>query len=186
MSELETSRLYLRGWKDEDYEPFYRMSMDPRVMEFLPAFQDKKACDSFFNHMRESLSEQGWGFWAMERKEDGVFMGIIGMHKPGPEFGVGEECVEMGWRLAPEFWGNGYVTEAAREILRFGFEELDFPEIVSFTALGNTRSLAVMARLGMERDDRVFDLLVFPEDSPHRPHCISRLSREKWREKFRG
>lgn len=186
MRKLTTNRLHLRGWQDEDYEPFYRMSMDPRVMEYLPAFPDRTACDGFLDHMRTELAEKGWGFWAVERKEDGVFMGMVGMHRPGPEFGVGEDCVEMGWRLAREFWGKGYVTEAAKEILRFGFEELNLPEIVSFTALGNERSLAVMERLGMERDEKVFDLLLFPPDSPHRPHCICRLSREKWRKRGSG
>lgn len=184
MSELETKRIRLRQWKDTDYEPFYLMSMDPLVMEYLPAFPDRTASDAFLDHARKILLEQDWGFWAVERKEDTAFMGTVGMHRPGPDFGIGEECIEIGWRLAPAFWGRGYVTEAAREVLRFGFEDLNLDEIVSFTALGNMRSLAVMERLGMERSEKVFDLLFFPEGHPHRPHCIYRLSLQRWRQRI--
>lgn len=181
MTELKTERLYLRQWKDSDYEPFYQMSMDPVVMEFLPPFVDREAFDAFFDQMKEMIEKQGWGFWAVERIEDGAFVGTVGMHKPGKEFGLDRERVEMGWRIRPEFQGMGYATEAAREVMRFGFEELGLDEIISFTALGNTKSLAVMEHLGMEPTGEVFDALLYPADSPHRPHSISRISKESWK-----
>ncbi len=93
---------------------------------------------------------------------------------------MGRPCVEIGWRLAPQFWGRGHATEAAEAILAYGFRTLGLPEIVSFTALGNARSFAVMERLGMRRLPETFDLLLLPEGHPHRPHCLYSLTREAW------
>ena len=176
---LFTDRIQLRPWKDEDYTPFYAMSSDPRVHEFLPQFPDRKACDSFLDGFREDFSRRGWGFWALEHKESGTFMGTAGMHEPGPEFGVGRPCVEMGWRLAPAFWGKGFATEAAREVIRFAFTVAGLPQLVSFVAVANRRSIAVMERLGMELE-KEFDLLVFPAGDPLRRSYLYRLDRTRW------
>ena len=177
---LVTERLVLRPWEDRDYEPFADMSMDPRVARFLPPFADRAACHAFVDRLRATFETQGWGFWALEHKTDGLFAGTAGMHTPGPEFGVGRSCVEIGWRLAPAFWRQGLATEAARAILRFGFEVLDLPEIVSFAAVDNERSLNVMQRLGMTFEKN-FDLLLLPQGHPGRPHRLYVLHREAWR-----
>ncbi len=176
---LSTDRMLLRPWEDRDYDPFYAMSADPRVYEFLPPFPDKTACNAFVDKLRKDFSRRGWGFWALESKECGAFMGTTGMHEPGPEFGVGRPCVEIGWRFAPAFWGKGYATEAAREVTRFAFTTLQLDELVSFTAVANARSFAVMERLGMERE-KVFDLLLMPPGDPNRPHYLYRITRQQW------
>lgn len=177
---LATARLVLRPWQNADYEPFFLMSIDPRVYEFLPPFPDRAACDAFVDQCRESMIERGWGFWALERKEDRRFIGTAGMHEPGPEFGVGRPCIEIGWRLAPDFWGKGYATEVAREVLHFAFQALELSEVVSFTALQNVRSFTVMERLGLRREPKTFDILLLPESHPHRPHCLYSITREVW------
>lgn len=176
---LNTGRILLRPWKDEDYTPFHVMSSDPRVYEFLPRFADKAASDAFADMMRRDFSRRGWGFWVLEHKESGAFMGIAGMHEPGPEFGVGRPCVEIGWRLDPAFWGGGFATEAAREVMRFAFCELRLDELVSFTAVGNERSYRLMERLGMERE-KEFDLLKFSPGDPNRRSYLYALTRQKW------
>lgn len=176
---LSTKGIYLRPWKESDYVPFFEMSSDPLVYEYLPPFPDRRACDAFVDHLREDFSRRGWGFWALEHKHTGDFIGMAGMHEPGPEFGVGRPCMEIGWRLAPVFWGQGYATEAAHEILRFAFSELALDEVTSFTAVSNKRSLGVMGRLGMELETK-FDLLLLPSGHPHRPHYLYGLTRQQW------
>jgi RimJ/RimL family protein N-acetyltransferase len=85
--------------------------------------------------------------------------------------------VEIGWRLHPDFWGHGYATEAAAASLRFGFDEVGLNEIVAFTTTLNTRSQAVMARIGMRRDVAGdFDHPSVPVDSPLRRHVLYRAS----------
>jgi RimJ/RimL family protein N-acetyltransferase len=90
--------------------------------------------------------------------------------------------VEIGWRLAPEFWGMGYATEAAKAWLAFGFQTLALGEIVSFAVADNRRSTAVMERIGMARDASAdFDHPAIGEDYAHlRRHVVYRLARTDW------
>ena len=85
-------------------------------------------------------------------------------------------AIEVGWRLAPDAWGHGYATEAAREAVRFGFEDAGLDEIVSFTVPGNVRSQRVMERIGMRRDpDADFEHPLIPAGHPLRRHWLFRL-----------
>ena len=89
-------------------------------------------------------------------------------------------CVEIGWRLARASWGHGYATEAACAALAVGFRQLALDEIVSFTALGNRRSRAVMERIGMRNANQDFEHPGVPEGHPLRLHCLYRIRREEW------
>lgn len=175
----QTERLLLRQWCDEDRAPFAALNADPEVMEYFPATLDRAASDAAMDRLSAHITEHGWGFWAVERKEDGEFIGFVGV-KQAPEELPFSPCVEIGWRLAVPFWGRGYASEAANAALRVAFEELQLPEIVSFTALQNTRSQRVMQRLGMREDRQTFEHPLLPEDSPLRHHCLYRLTSEEW------
>ena len=86
--------------------------------------------------------------------------------------------VEIGWRMHPRYWGQGYATEAARLALDYGFTKLRLQEIVSFTAVANVRSRAVMERLGMRRDVAGdFDHPRVAVGNPLRRHVLYRLRR---------
>ena len=88
----------------------------------------------------------------------------------------------MGWRLHPDWWGHGYATEAAAASLRFGFDEGGLEEIVAFTTTLNTRSQAVMVRIGMVRvPDGDFDHPSLPEGSPLRRHVLYRIGASQLR-----
>src|SRR5262249_25255830 len=89
-------------------------------------------------------------------------------------------CVEILWRLRHAHWHQGFATEAARGALRIGFEVLELPEIVAFTVPSNTRSRAVMERLGMKMDAATFEHLAIPDGHKFRTHCVYRLSRDSW------
>lgn len=171
--EFETERL--RQWKAADREPFAAINADPRVMEFFPALFTRAESDAMANRCESLIQERGWGFWAVELKDVGDFIGFVGLHTPSALLPF-SPCVEIGWRLAFEHWGNGLASEAARGTLRVGFQSLGLEEIVSFTAVGNRRSRAVMERLGM-RESGTFDHPQVPEDSPLRLHSLYRLSR---------
>jgi RimJ/RimL family protein N-acetyltransferase len=179
--EVRTGRLILRGWRDADRGPFADLNADPRVAEFLGAPLDQAASDALVNRILARWDSDGHGLWAVERIEDGRFLGFVGLAAPSFEAAF-TPCVEVGWRLAREAWGRGYATEAARPALRFGFVELDLGEIVSFTTIANIRSRAVMERLGMTRDPADdFDHPKLAENDPLRPHVLYRLGREAWR-----
>ena len=178
--EFETDRLRLRQWQVADREPFAELNADPRVMEFFPATLDRPSSDAMADRCESLIAERGWGFWAAEVKASSQFIGFVGLHIPDPQLPF-SPCVEIGWRLAFECWGKGLASEAARGALRAGFERLNLPEIVSFTAVGNLRSRAVMERLGMREAANTFDHPHIPVGSPLRLHCLYRLSREQWK-----
>lgn len=176
--EFDTARLRLRQWRPADREPFAVLNADPKVMEFFPAPLDRSASDAMAERCQAIISERGWGFWAVELKQTNDFIGFVGLHIPSAELPF-SPCVEVGWRLAFQHWGKGLATEAARGAVGVGFERLTLPEIVSFTAVRNVRSRAVMARLGMRKAD-TFEHPAIPVGSALRQHCLYRLSHEDW------
>jgi len=181
---LNTPRLRLRQWQGGDLAPFARMNADPRVMEHFPAPLERAVSDAVATRLRDEIAERGWGFWAVEAKDpagegQGRFIGFTGLRIPAVPLPIGP-CVEIGWRLAHEDWGRGYASEAARAALDYGFEVLGLAEIVSFTALQNVRSQAVMQRIGMVNRGEVFDHPGVAPGHPLRAHCLYRLAREDW------
>lgn len=178
--EPETARLKLRQWRATDRGPFAALNADPRVMECFPAPLARAASDAMADRCQTLIAERGWGFWAVEERAGGRFIGFVGLNVPSADLPF-SPCVEIGWRLARPFWGQGLATEAAAAALHVGFEHLDLAGIVAFTATGNTRSRAVMTRLGMEPSADTFLHPAVPADSPLREHCLYRLSRESWR-----
>jgi RimJ/RimL family protein N-acetyltransferase len=174
--ELSTERLRLRQWRASDTEAFAQMSSDPRVMEYLLGPIDTAASLAMQERIADLITGRGWGFWALELKETQQFIGFTGLHIPIPELPC-SLCVEIGWRLAFEHWGKGYASEAARAALDFGFNVLQLDEIVSFTALPNLRSQAVMQKLGMQRDAQTFMHPKVPEGHFLQEHCLYRLNK---------
>jgi RimJ/RimL family protein N-acetyltransferase len=177
--EVLTPRLCLRQWRESDLEPFAALNADPRVMAFFPSVLGREDSDSMAVNCRDEITERGWGFWAVEHRATQQFIGFVGLQPPLVEMPF-EPAIEVGWCLAHAHWGQGYATEAAAHALRVAFEGLGVDEVVSFTTVGNTRSTAVMQRLGMRRVMERFDHPALPEDSPLRPHSLYRLDRADW------
>ena len=177
--EIQTERLILRRWTDADRAPFAALNTDPEVMRHFPAPWPAQQSHSVIDSWLAQFDSQGWSNWAVEVRRTGEFVGFIGLTVPRRRLPC-SPCVEIGWRLARGHWGRGLASEAAREALRIGFERLGLAEIVSFTALGNLRSRAVMERIGMQDATENFEHPGVPEGHPLRPHCLYRLSRDRW------
>jgi RimJ/RimL family protein N-acetyltransferase len=175
-----TDRLILRRWRDDDLAPFAALNADPEVMEFFPAPLDREESDGLVARIDADLADRGFGLWALELRSNGEFIGFTGLAVPGFDAPF-MPCVEIGWRLTRSAWGTGLASEAARESLRQGFVEQGLAEIVSFTYEGNTRSRAVMERIGMARDRA--DDFEHPRLPGHRlaPHVLYRLTADRWR-----
>lgn len=180
MTELRTSRLVLRQWREADLEPFAALNADSEVMRHSPAPLTRGQSDALAEHARAVIAARGWGLWALELVQRATFIGFVGLAEPRFEAHF-TPTVEVGWRLAREHWGNGYATEGARAALGFGFEELGLDEIVSFTAVANERSRRVMQRLGMTHDAADdFDHPLLADGHPLQPHVLYRLRRTTW------
>lgn len=174
---LRTPRLLLRRWRDDDREPFAALNADPVVMEHFPSTLDRPASDAAVERFEAHLEASGWGLWAVEVVDGAPFVGFVGL-APATFEAPFTPAVEVGWRLARRWWGQGIATEAAQAAVADGFERLGLEEIVSFTARGNLRSRRVMERLGMVRDpDGDFEHPNVPVGSPVRSHVLYRLRR---------
>ncbi len=176
---LKTERLVLRPWKKSDLEPFAKLNADPRVMECFPSLLTRQESDALVQRIGKQFKEQGWGLWAVSAP-NADFIGFIGLAQVNFSAHF-TPAVEIGWRLAYEFWGKGYATEGAKAALRFAFETLHLNEVVSFTTVQNMRSRKVMERLGMHHnpaDD--FDHPKLPEGHKLRRHVLYRLSKSEW------
>ena len=178
---MKTKRLKLRQWRDDDLPAFARLNADPEVMRYFPAPLGEDASNHMARRCRDLIAKRGWGLWAVELKESKQFVGFVGLHEPGHDLPF-SPCVEIGWRLARDFWGKGYATEAARRALRYAFERLALDEVVSFTAVGNLPSRAVMERLGFENTHHNFAHPAIALDDPLSEHVLYRLSERRWLE----
>jgi len=148
---IKTKRLILRPWREEDFEPFAELNADWRVMEYFPLILSREESDKLALQISTKIKEQGWGFWAVSVPGVTDFIGFIGLSAPSFNAHF-TPAVEVGWRLAYDYWGRGYATEGAKAAIKYGFEKLGLEEIVSFTAEQNHRSISVMKRIGMHHD----------------------------------
>ncbi len=175
--ELQTERLRLRRWRPADAAPFAALNADPRVMEHFPALLSREESDAAMARIEAHFDQHGFGLWAMEIAGVAPFAGFIGLAVPRFE-ALFTPCVEIGWRLAAEYWGRGFATEGAKAALAFGFESLRLEEIVSFTVPGNVRSRRVMEKLGMTHDPcDDFDHPLLPAGHVLSRHVLYRAAR---------
>jgi RimJ/RimL family protein N-acetyltransferase len=169
---IETERLILRPWKDADRAPFIAMSADPTVMEPLGGVLSLAEAEAYIARSEERLAIFGFAKWALERREDGAFIGVVGLSPIHPTLPL-PAGFEMGWRLAREAWGRGYAAEAAKAAIADGLGRGGLTEVFAFTSRPNLRSQAVMERVGLTRAPTLdFDHPALVEDHPQRPHLV--------------
>lgn len=172
---LETDRIVLRDWSGDDLEPFAAMNADERVMEFYPAIIGREDSDALAMRLQKDMDVIGFGLYAVEVRSTGNFIGYVGISEVRfpTDFAP---ALEIGWRLSAQSWGHGYATEAARACMAYAFSKFEFPDLVSFTTHRNMKSIAVMERIGMQRnpaDD--FEHPNLPAGHPLRPHVLYRI-----------
>jgi len=148
---IETQRLILRVWRLSDHEPFVALNADPDVMEFFPSIQTPEVTLAQIERLTAHIAINGFGFFAVERKDNGAFIGFTGLAYPRFEAHF-TPCVEIGWRLNKANWNRDFAAEAAKACLEFGFDELKMERIYSFTSVHNQRSENVMKKIGMTQD----------------------------------
>jgi RimJ/RimL family protein N-acetyltransferase len=165
----------LRQWRDCDLEPYAAMNADPAVMRYFPALLTHEQSEVSLNRQRALIEQRGWGLWALD--VDGTFAGFTGLSVPTFEAGF-MPCVEAGWRLRREYWGQGIAYRAALSALDYGFRVLKLSQIVSFTAAVNVPSRRLMERLGFVHDPASdFEHPSIPQGNELRHHVLYRKNR---------
>jgi RimJ/RimL family protein N-acetyltransferase len=153
------------------------MNADSRVMEYFPGIKSRSESEKEMKALQEHIEKYGWGFWAASLGQTGEWIGLIGLKHVSIDAHF-TPAVEVGWRLDPTFWGKGYATEGAHASLKYGFEVLNLPEIVSYTSTQNIPSRRVMERIGMSHDPKDdFDHPRLAVGHPLSRHVLYRLKR---------
>ena len=155
---LQTDRLLLRMWREEDFEPYARICADSDVMRYLVGGKTLSRLEAW-RHMAFLIGHwhlRGYGHWAVEEKATGNFVGRIGFLNPD-----GWPGFEIGWTLSREYWGKGYATEGARRALQYAFTELDKDHVISLIHPENQASIRVAERLG-EKPEGTSEILGMP------------------------
>lgn len=171
MTLIQTPRLLLRELTDADHEALYEMYRDPRMNRYLGGPPPPR--DEYWAGVRETwpayYARHGFGLWAAVRREDGRLMGRCGLLSQKVD---DERHVEVAYALAPEFWGRGYATEAARASRDHAFRTLDAPHVISLILPDNTPSIRVAERNGM----RFWKTAEFRGRHPR----VYRITRAEW------
>jgi RimJ/RimL family protein N-acetyltransferase len=179
---LQTRRLILRDWRDEDVADFAALNADPAVGEFILGPLERAKSDALAARIRAGIAGRGWGLWAVEVAGGEPFIGFVGLAPIDFEAAFAP-ATEIGWRLARAAWGKGYATEAANGVLDHAFGTLGFDALVSITATINVRSRRVMERIGMQRDlAGDFDHPAIAPEHPLARHVLYRIAASEWRQ----
>lgn len=144
---IQTQRLILRQWCMDNLAPMAAINQDPKVMEFFPAIRTYIDTENFIEGNIRLYEKYGYCLYAAELKNTQEFIGFMGLNYIDWQSHF-TPAIEIGWRLGSQFWGQGYVLEAATAVRDFAFNKLKLLELVSFTVPSNIRSIRLMQRLG--------------------------------------
>ena len=177
---LETERLILRPWEESDAEECYRYAKDPRVGPAAgwPVHTD---AENSRRVIREILMVPET--YAIVLKETGLPIGSIGLHRN--DLAAKEDEMELGYWLGVPYWGRGLVPEAAREVLRHAFEDLDLARVWCGYYDGNEKSKRVQEKLGFIYQWSTENVPV-PQMGETRKGCVNLMTKEDWRSKYRS
>lgn len=148
---IETARLILRDWREEDWAEFFRVTNTPAVMRWLGGVLDEAGMAGQRARVEACRAANGFCFWAVERKSDGVLLGFCGLKLADAPGSTVSGAMEVGWRFREDSWGQGYAREAATAALDAAFGRFGADEVVALTVEGNAPSWGLMQRLGMRR-----------------------------------
>lgn len=169
MVTVETERLLLRPFREEDLDQYSGMVGDPAVMRFIGDGGNTHDREEAWKGIAQMLGHwqlRGYGLWALEERESGQLIGRAGLYNP-----EGWPGLEVGWLLGRSCWGRGYATEAGRASLDHAWRELGADHVISMIDPDNTASIRVAERLG-----ETFERTITRHDKPVSIYGIDRPS----------
>jgi RimJ/RimL family protein N-acetyltransferase len=176
---IETDRLILRDWREEDWPRFFAGTNTPGVMRWLGGVLDDDGMAATRGRVEGCAAANGFCFWAIERKVDGEILGFCGLKRADAPGSSVTGAMEIGWRLREEAWGQGYAKEAASAALGAAFGAFGAGEVVALTVIENEGSWGLMKRLGMRRRAEL-DYADTRFEPPFRDHIVYSIDRDAW------
>lgn len=164
-----SDRLGFRAWKTSDLDALHKIFSNERVMRYFPKTLSKEETAAFIVRMQEMQQAHGHCFFATELKDSGILTGFIGLSIQDFKASF-TPLKDIGWRLDPQFWRQGYATEGAGRCMEFAQNTLGWTEVYAIAPEINTPSRGVMEKLGMQK------LRSFKhpklDDHPHLQECL--------------
>ena len=174
----ETARLIIRPWRDSDRIDYLASCNSEAVTAHLGGPADPAAIDAAIDRIRKSHEDNGFCYWAVERREDGAFLGYCGLKLTHLTDSPVAGEIEIGWRFREDAWGRGYASEAAAAVLEWAWTNTSAGRIVSFTVPANDGSWKLMERIGMRRHPELdFAHPGFAADHPLSRHITYAIER---------
>ncbi|MBN2736695.1 MAG: GNAT family N-acetyltransferase [Spirochaetales bacterium] len=175
---LITERLGLREWKEKDAPPFIQMNLDLEVMHYFPRLLTPKESLELIERIKAHFKKYTYGLYAVDHMASGRFIGFIGLAEISFEADF-TPAMEIGWRLAVDFWNKGYATEGAKAVMKLAFEQKKLEKLVSITAKLNKPSIRVMEKIGLKAAGEFNHPKLDPLDPLNR-HVLYQLGREEY------
>ena len=177
---IESPRLILREWDTKkDLEPFARMNADPLVMQYLPRVLNENASARHIKEFQEHFKKHGFGFYVLEKKDDGEFVGFVGIEHVDFKANF-TPAIQLAWRLDYEYWGQGYASEAAKAVIEHAFNELNIKELVAFSVHDNERILHIFEKLGLKyQENEDFDYPALKKGHPLGRFVLYKIKKDK-------
>jgi len=149
---IETDRLILRPWREEDRAAFVRIINTPALMADFGGVRTAAQIDRLFDKRVADQARHGHSFWAVELREEAELIGSCGVRVAHdyPDTPV-HRMRELGWRIAETHWRQGYAREAAQAAIAWSWANTDDQRLAAWTTPDNYRSWRLMERLGMTR-----------------------------------
>jgi RimJ/RimL family protein N-acetyltransferase len=147
---FKSERLGFRNWVDSDLPLMIAISGDADVMKNFPATATPQQTKAFIERMQAMFVEKGYCYFAVDCLENNSLIGFIGLCDQDYEVEF-SPCIDIGWRLAKQYWGKGFATEGAKRCLAYAFKELGLENIKSTAPLVNLNSIKVMEKIGMTK-----------------------------------
>jgi len=146
-----SERLGYREWQEADVTPLTALNSDSEVMRYFPQTYDRAHTQSFIERMQAMQSQYGYCYYAVDRLEGRQFIGFVGLAYQTYDADF-TPCTDVGWRLARQYWNQGYATEGAKACLSHATKTLHIPEVVAVASAVNLASIHVMQKAGMSYD----------------------------------
>ncbi|MCF6765498.1 GNAT family N-acetyltransferase [Thiotrichales bacterium 19S3-7] len=177
---VETKRLILRTWQLEDIAEMTKINQDPQVMRYFPKLGDRDTTAWFIGRLEQHHLDHGYSLYAVVLKQTNQMIGFVGLLNVNFQASF-TPAIEIGWRLAAKYWGNGYAPEAANAMLDIAFNQFGLEKIVSFTVKDNLNSRRVMQKIGMKYDSKNdFNHPMVDSKSALARHVLYQISRDDY------
>lgn len=144
---LETERLRLRRWTVDDEDALLAILSNPRTMRFWKRPFDREQTRAWIERALASYPENGFGRWAVERKEDGTLVGDAGLLALEVN---GRPEIDLGYIIHHPFWRRGYAVEVAAAVTQHALEVLGVGRVVASMAEDHIGSRRVAEKIGMK------------------------------------